>query len=68
MSDTKSIVFVENGHEDDDTLCIRCRNKKRNCFLLDCGHKVFCQKCDEAAFKNKEKCPLCRFQIMKVSS
>ena len=46
-------------------LCLKCHSAPRECFLVDCGHRVYCQKCADEAAKNSENCPLCRFPIAK---
>lgn len=51
-----------------ELLCIKCNQKRRNCYLFQCGHKIYCHECAEFALKNKENCPLCRFPIVKVST
>lgn len=48
-------------------LCLKCNKNQRNCFLLKCGHQVYCKECAELALKNHENCPLCRFPIIQVS-
>ena len=35
---------------------MKCQKNDRNCFLIDCGHKVFCKECADLACKNKENC------------
>lgn len=52
----------------ENNLCLNCNKNKRSVFLLDCGHKVFCNDCAQMALKNKENCPLCRFPIVKISN
>lgn len=63
---TESIQLDED-YVDCNKLCIKCNKNPRNCFLLDCGHKVYCKECAEKAFNNGETCPLCRFPITKVT-
>ena len=46
-------------------LCLKCHKAPRECFLVDCGHMVYCQKCCDEAKEKKENCPLCRFPIAK---
>lgn len=64
---TDSIIFEEPYVENDSTLCLKCHKKPRDCYLLDCSHKVYCTECAELAKKNNELCPLCRFPIEKVT-
>lgn len=68
FASNKSIDFVDSFFDDEEIFCIKCHTKKRNTFILDCGHKVFCQECAQESLRNKEKCPLCRFPIVKVSN
>ncbi|KAK8842263.1 hypothetical protein M9Y10_026497 [Tritrichomonas musculus] len=63
--DLDSKRCIDHNHVE---LCMKCKQKDRDCYILDCGHKVYCQKCADSALKNKEKCPLCRFPIVKVST
>ena len=49
----------------DKDLCLKCHSAPRECFLVDCGHRVYCQKCADEAAKNSENCPLCRFPVSK---
>lgn len=63
-----NLITLEDSYAEKDDLCIKCKKKKRNCYLLHCGHKAYCQECAELALKNGEKCPLCRFPIMSVSN
>lgn len=62
-----NLILFDNSFIDGEVMCMKCHVKKRNCFLLNCGHKAFCQECAEIALKNNEHCPLCRFQIVNVS-
>ncbi|KAK8872178.1 hypothetical protein M9Y10_007941 [Tritrichomonas musculus] len=57
-------VIIDNNSD----LCLKCHKNKRDYYLLDCSHKVYCQECAELAFKNKEDCPLCRFPIVNISN
>lgn len=52
---------------ENNNLCIKCNHEERKCFLLNCGHKVYCQKCAEEALKNGEKCPVCRLPIFDIN-
>jgi hypothetical protein len=47
--------------------CLRCGRNQRDCFLLSCGHRVYCQECGKLACSSKEKCPLCRFPIANAT-
>lgn len=47
--------------------CLKCHSKPHNCFLVDCGHNVYCKECAEQALKKKEACPLCRWPIVDIS-
>lgn len=60
-------VKLAQNYVQSNLLCMKCNKNERNCFLLECGHKVYCKECAEEALNNKEKCPLCRFNIEKVS-
>ena len=61
-------ISIESPCVENDLLCLKCNKNKRDYFLLDCGHKVYCKECAEEAFRNKEECPLCRFPIEKVTN
>lgn len=63
---TDSVVFVD-SFNDQNLLCLKCKKNIRDCYILDCGHKVFCKECAELAKQNNECCPLCRFPIKDVS-
>lgn len=64
-----SIKLVEKYIDvNNNNLCLKCKNKPHNCFILPCSHRVYCKECAEEALKNKEVCPLCRFPIENVSS
>lgn len=66
---TNSIVLDNSFIDDDDNfLCLKCNKNQRDCFLVTCGHKVYCKNCADLALKNKEDCPLCRFPIVDVST
>lgn len=64
-----SVVFDAsfNNEDDNNLMCLKCNRNKRDCFLVDCGHKVYCKSCADKALKNKEFCPLCRFPIIDMS-
>lgn len=62
------VLFEKVDQVSSNFLCIKCQKNKRDCFILNCGHKVYCTKCAEQALENKEKCPLCRFPIEKIST
>ena len=64
-----SIKLVEKYVDvNNNNLCLKCKNKPHDCFILPCSHRVYCKECAEEALKNKEVCPLCRFPIENVSS
>lgn len=62
------VVFDELKVDDRNTFCMKCGVKKSDCYVLDCGHKIFCKECADLALKNGENCPLCRFPIVNVSN
>lgn len=63
-----SILFEEKFVDTKSSeMCLKCNQKPHNCFLLDCGHNVYCKECAEVALNNKENCPLCRWEIVNVS-
>lgn len=64
---SEKVVFEANRVEE-GTMCLRCNGKQSDCYLLDCGHKIYCKECADLALKNGENCPLCRFPIVKVSN
>lgn len=64
--ETDSVKFIEEKFDFNST-CIKCHKNPRNCFLLDCGHKVYCKSCAEEAKENNQTCPLCRFPIASVT-
>ncbi|KAK8838573.1 hypothetical protein M9Y10_033205 [Tritrichomonas musculus] len=63
-----SSISIENSYVEPVLLCFKCNKNPRDCYILDCGHKIFCQSCAKKALENKENCPLCRFPIKNVSS
>ena len=64
----ESIKFEEKLNDTNiSKLCLKCKSKPHNCFLLECGHNVYCKECAELALNNKELCPLCRWNIDKIS-
>lgn len=62
----ESIHFDEITIDNND-LCLKCNKKHRQCFLLNCGHKVYCQDCAEESVKNHQACPLCRLPIVEIN-
>jgi RNA polymerase subunit RPABC4/transcription elongation factor Spt4 len=48
-------------------MCLKCKTSPRNTFLMDCGHRVYCETCANAAKEAKELCPICRFPIMNAT-
>lgn len=60
-------IDLDKPFVDINTMCIKCKERPRDCFLFDCGHKVYCKQCAVAACENKETCPICRFPIVKVT-
>lgn len=62
-----NLIHLEDPYIENDHLCLKCHKKKRDCYLLICGHKAYCKECAESALKNHENCPLCRFPIFTVS-
>lgn len=54
----KSVVLDE-LLASESSLCLNCHKNDRCCYLMNCGHKVFCKDCAEDAMKNKKECPLC---------
>lgn len=63
LKKSDSIIFEEKEIENNNNLCIKCKKNDRKCFLLNCGHKIYCQECAEEAFNDHQKCPLCRLPI-----
>lgn len=45
-----------------------CHVRPCDCFLLECGHKVYCKECAMKAKETGGKCPLCRFPIDDIST
>ncbi|KAK8876239.1 hypothetical protein M9Y10_006433 [Tritrichomonas musculus] len=63
----RNIVELGKPFVDTSLRCLKCNEKQRDHYLLDCGHKVYCKECAMMAHQNKENCPLCRFPITGVS-
>lgn len=63
----ESVTLVD-SFNDSNLLCLKCKKNKRDCYILDCGHKVFCKECAKNAKANKEACPLCRFPVKDISN
>ena len=40
--------------------CVICIMGKRNCCLLPCGHRAFCENCAEKIVRKFRLCPICR--------
>lgn len=66
-AEENSIKFEKTSVNDDLTLCMKCNERKRDCYLIKCGHRVFCRECALMSLQNNEKCPLCRFPIIQIS-
>ncbi|OHT12192.1 hypothetical protein TRFO_18090 [Tritrichomonas foetus] len=64
----KEGMILDEPYEDkSSSMCIRCNERPRNCFILDCSHRIFCEECAKQALDNKELCPLCRFPIVSTT-
>lgn len=63
----ENIVFDKVEQTNKSVLCLKCKKNKRNCYLLECGHMVYCKECADDSCQKMEKCPLCRFPIEKIS-
>lgn len=61
-------VCLVDSFDDKNLMCMKCKNNKRDCYILECGHKVFCKDCAIKAKENHENCPLCRFPIKDIST
>ena len=66
-AEENSIKFEKQQVNDDSVLCFKCHKKPRDCYLMTCGHRVYCKECAQLALQNKENCPLCRFPIIQIS-
>lgn len=42
--------------------CLQCGNSA-DCFLIPCGHRIYCEQCAQEAIAANKECPLCRFKI-----
>lgn len=63
---TSFIQFEEKGIENTG-MCINCNKKPRKCYLLSCGHKLYCEDCAKEAHQSHKKCPLCRLPIIDLN-
>lgn len=63
---SENVVFDDAKISDANILCLKCNRKQRDAVLIDCGHKVYCTECAEKALNNREKCPLCQFDILSI--
>jgi hypothetical protein len=66
MADLLSIPHVS-VYEEGRRLCLKCNALPRTVFLMDCGHRVYCEECARAAKEAKELCPVCRFPIASIT-
>lgn len=66
-SKKKDDIQLEEKFIDNCNLCIKCKQRERKCFLLNCGHKIYCQECAEVALREHQKCPLCRLPIVDIN-
>lgn len=62
-----NVVYEEPFVDQNPNACLKCHEKTRNTYLLDCGHMVYCKECATQALNNGETCPLCRFAIASVA-
>lgn len=62
-----SVKFEKTTVNDDLVLCLKCNKNQRDCYLMRCGHRIYCRECAKLALQKKENCPLCRFPIIQVS-
>ena len=49
--------------DNNDWLCIICKNAKRETLYLPCRHLQFCKNCSLEWIKDHKKCPICRTKI-----
>jgi parallel beta-helix repeat protein len=61
------IPLVPALEESGARLCLKCNALPRAAFLMDCGHRVYCEQCAKNAKEAKELCPLCRFPIANTT-
>ncbi|KAK8848326.1 hypothetical protein M9Y10_019389 [Tritrichomonas musculus] len=61
------LISFDEVYDDTNLLCFKCHQNPRDYFLLNCGHKVYCQTCAQEALQNHEKCPLCRMPVSNIS-
>jgi len=47
--------------------CIVCMDNLKT-VLLNCGHHLYCYRCAQQAYIEKEKCPICQKQITKIKT
>ena len=61
---SEDIIYEQPYKDTKSMYCLKCHTRPRNCFILDCSHRIFCEECAKEAVKNVEVCPLCRFPII----
>lgn len=66
-AEQNSVKYEKTSDKDDLILCLKCNKNERDCYLMKCGHRVYCSECAKLALEKKETCPLCRFPIIQVS-
>lgn len=59
-------ILLDDIIPENDIMCLKCGKKQRNCFLLNCGHRVYCSDCAKNELENNHNCPICRFKIISL--
>jgi parallel beta-helix repeat protein len=68
MALTDGMVLDEVWAEGPTDLCRGCKQKLIDCFLVECGHRVYCQECAHKVKDSKGQCPVCRFFVTGVTT
>jgi hypothetical protein len=63
----KGMKFEEPMADDQAGWCLKCGKNQIGCFFLNCGHRAYCTECGIAAAESSETCPLCRWEILKIT-
>lgn len=54
------------GKKNDPTSCALCFDEVPDAVLMECGHGGICFRCGKKLYAMKEKCPLCRKEVILV--
>jgi parallel beta-helix repeat protein len=67
LADLLGITVRPTGQASGPRLCLKCNLRPRTVFLMDCGHRAYCEQCARMAKEANELCPVCRFPIANTT-